>query len=96
MTELQRYPDDYDGIVAGDPAYYITHLQSVTELVTLTLVGGGPDSPSYFPPAKYPVLHRAVLDACDALDGVRDNIIDDPTRCHFDPSALPTKMRRPA
>jgi feruloyl esterase len=79
LTELQRYPEDFDGIVAGDPAHYITHLQSVTEYVTLTLVGDGPDSPGFFPHAKYPVLHRAVLDACDALDGVRDNIIDDPT-----------------
>ena len=88
LTELQRYPQDFDGIVAGDPAYYITHLQSVTEFVTLTLVGDGPDSPTFFPTAKYPVLHRAVLDACDALDGVRDNIIDDPTRCQFDPGTI--------
>lgn len=88
LTELQRYPEDFDGIVAGDPAYYITHLQSVTEFVTLTLVGDGPDSPSFFPHAKLPVLHRAVLDACDTLDGVRDNLIDDPTRCHFDPKTI--------
>ena len=88
LTELQRYPNDFDGIVAGDPAHYITHLQAVTEMVTLTLVGDGPGSPSYFPPEKYPVLHRAVLDACDALDGVRDNIIDDPGYCHFDPTTI--------
>lgn len=88
LTELQRYPEDFDGIVAGDPAYYITRLQSVTELVTLTLVGDGAGTPSFFPHAKYPVLHRAVLDACDELDGVRDNIIDDPGRCHFDPATI--------
>ena len=88
LTELQRYPEDFDGIVAGDPAHYITHLQAVTEMVTLTLVGDGPDSQSYFPPAKYPVLHRAVLDSCDALDGVRDDVIDDPTLCHFDPKTI--------
>ena len=88
LTELQRYPEDFDGIVAGDPAHYITHLQSVTELVTLTLVGDGAGTPSFFPKEKYPVLHRAVLDACDTLDGVRDNIIDDPTRCHFDPATI--------
>ncbi|MBF8269715.1 MAG: Tannase/feruloyl esterase family alpha/beta hydrolase [Gammaproteobacteria bacterium] len=88
LTELQRYPEDFDGIVAGDPAYYITRLQTVTEYVTLTLVGDGPDTPTYFPQGKYAVLHRAVLDACDALDGVRDNIIDDPTFCHFDPKTI--------
>jgi len=88
LTELQRYPEDFDGIVAGDPAHYITHLQSVTELVTLTLVGDGAGTPSFFPKEKYPVLHRAVLDACDTLDGVRDNVIDDPGRCHFDPETI--------
>ena len=38
--------------------------------------------------AKFALLHRAALDACDALDGVKDGIITDPTRCHFDPQVL--------
>ena len=41
-----------------------------------------------FPPAKYPLLNRAVLEACDALDGVRDGILADPMRCKFDPEVL--------
>lgn len=88
LTELQRYPDDFDGIVAGGPAYYITRLQASTLYTSMALVGDGPDSPTFFPTAKYPMLHRAVLDACDTLDGVRDNIIDDPTACHFDPKTI--------
>jgi feruloyl esterase len=43
------------------------------------------------PPSKYSVLHQAVLDACDALDGVKDGLINDPTRCHFDPKVTECK-----
>ncbi len=46
------------------------------------------DEASYIPPAKYPALHNAALQACDALDGVKDGVIEDPTRCHFDPEVL--------
>jgi feruloyl esterase len=43
---------------------------------------------SYIPPEKYSVIHRAVLAACDALDGVADGLLENPTRCHFDPGVL--------
>jgi feruloyl esterase len=46
------------------------------------------DDASFIPPAKYPAIHQAVLAACDALDGVEDGILEDPTRCHFDPAVL--------
>jgi len=88
LTELQRYPDDFDGIVAGGPAYYITRLQASTLNASLGLVGDGPGSPSFVPPAKYPAINRAALDACDELDGVRDGVIDDPGYCHFDPKDM--------
>ncbi len=88
LTEAQRYPIDYDGIAAGDPAYYITHLQAGSEYLAWVNVKDGIKAPGYIPPSKYPVIHRAVLDACDALDGVRDGFIEDPMRCHFDPKAI--------
>ena len=88
LTEAQRYPNDYDGIAAGDPAYYITHLQAASEYLAYVNVKDGVKAPGYIPPSKYPVLHRAVLDKCDALDGVRDGFIEDPTRCHFDPETI--------
>ena len=88
LVEAQRYPDDFDGIVAGDPAYYLTHLQSGSEYLSWLNLRGGTNAPYYIPPAKYPALHRAVLDACDALDGVKDDAIEDPTRCKFDPIAI--------
>jgi feruloyl esterase len=46
------------------------------------------DPASYIPPAKYPMIHEAVLAACDLRDGVKDGLIEDPTRCKFDPKVL--------
>lgn len=88
LTEAQKYPTDYDGIAAGDPAYYITHLQAVSVYLSWVSLKDGQKAPGYIPPSKYPVIHRAVLDACDALDGVRDGIIENPTKCHFDPATI--------
>jgi len=88
LTEAQKYPRDYDGIAAGDPAYYITHLQAASEYITWVSLKDGVKAPGYIPPGKYPVIHRAALDACDKLDGVRDGVIEDPTRCLFDPESI--------
>jgi feruloyl esterase len=88
LTELQRYPGDFDGIVVGGPAYYMTRLQAATLNASLALVGDGPESPTFLPTAKYPAINRAALDACDDLDGVHDGVIDDPTRCRFDPASM--------
>ena len=88
LVAAQRYPDDFDGIVAGDPAYYLTRLQTGSEYLGWVALKDGINSPSYVPPAKYPVIHRAVLDACDAKDGVKDDSIEDPTRCNFDPVSI--------
>ena len=88
LTEAQKYPADFDGIAAGDPAYYITHLQAGSEYIAWVNVKDGVEAPAYIPPSKYPVIHRAALDACDALDGVRDGFIENPIRCHFDPKTI--------
>jgi feruloyl esterase len=88
MAEAQRFPNDYDGIVAGAPASYVTRLQGSqvwTSEVTHKNEAG------YIPPAKYAVIHKAVLDQCDALDGVTDGVIEDPGRCKFNPKVLECK-----
>ena len=85
ITEAHRYPDDYNGIVAGDPAnnrvrlhmngywgYEATHV----------------DPASYIPPSKLPMINKAVLNACDKIDGLADGIIDDPRKCSFDVASL--------
>jgi len=80
----QRYPEDYDGIIAGDPANYWTHHYIGGHLWSaLALDGDG-----YIPDAKIPALAAAVNRACDALDGIRDGILNDPRRCSFDPATL--------
>ena len=88
LTEAQKFPTDFDGIAAGDPAYNITHLQAVSEYVTWVSLKDGVKAPGYIPPSKYPVIHRAALDPCDTLDGVRDNVIEDPTSCPFKPETI--------
>jgi tannase/feruloyl esterase len=88
LTEAQRYPADFDGIVAGAPANYITHLQAGGVYTSWVRLKEGESGAGNIPPAKLPVLHKAVLEACDAKDGVLDGLIADPRRCRFDPKTI--------
>jgi feruloyl esterase len=85
LMEAQRFPEDYDGILAGAPANLWTHLlvdaMWVVQATTL-------DQASYIPAGKLPAIGAAVLAACDAQDGVADGILNDPRQCHFDPTTL--------
>ncbi len=87
LKEAQRFPNDYDGIITGASANPRTHLSSWQ----IWLAQGVLDPHNYIPPSKYPVIHKAVLEACDAADGVKDGLIEDPTRCHFDPKTIECK-----
>jgi hypothetical protein len=85
LMEAQRYPEDYDGIIAGAPANYWTHLLagSIWNTQALAL-----DPASYISAKKLPAIASAVNDACDKLDGVADGVLSDPRQCHFDPDVL--------
>ena len=85
LMEAQRYPADYAGIVAGDPAWYATHL-AAAQIWNQQAIMANQDS--YVPASKIPAITAAVLDKCDALDGMKDGVIDDPQKCHFDPAVL--------
>jgi feruloyl esterase len=85
LTEAQRFPGDYDGIIAGAPANYTTHLQG-QQVWTTTLVTKNPEA--MISSAKYALLHEAALKACDARDGVKDGVIENPLKCSFDPKVL--------
>ena len=85
LSEAQRYPADYDGIVAGDPGNDRLRL-NVGFLWSWRAVNLGPDS--RLPAAKLPLLHNSVMQACDALDGINDGILGDPRKCHFEPESL--------
>lgn len=79
LQEAQRYPADYDGVVVTAPANNWSRLQSwsmwVNQQANRTQAG-------VIPAAKYPAIHRAVVEQCDLLDGVKDGIIENPARCH--------------
>jgi feruloyl esterase len=85
LKEAQRFPDDYDGIVAGAAANAWTRLAASSVWIAQATLK---NPASFIPKEKFAVLHRAVLDACDVLDGVMDGVIADPTQCHFDPQVL--------
>jgi hypothetical protein len=88
LAEAQRYPEDYDGIIAGAfgsdwigvSAAYVFEAQAALN-----------NQASNLPPPKLALLSNAVIAACDAQDGVKDGIINNPRQCHFDPSILQCK-----
>ena len=82
FMEAQRYPEDFEGIVAGDPGYD----RSAESLQLIAAAQAThKDAASLIPREKFAVLHQAALDACDAQDGIKDGIINNPLRCKFDP-----------
>ncbi|HTQ54780.1 MAG TPA: tannase/feruloyl esterase family alpha/beta hydrolase [Bryobacteraceae bacterium] len=85
LMEAQRYPEDYNGIIAGSPANYWTHLLANAAWDQLALTG---EKDSYIPAKKLRAIQDAALAACDANDGVKDGVIENPARCHWDPGVL--------
>jgi feruloyl esterase len=85
LMSAQRYPDDYDGIIASAPANGQIR-QSAWRLALLSVARKDPARA--IPQAKLDFLNRAVLAACDRLDGVKDGLLSDPAKCRFDPATL--------
>jgi feruloyl esterase len=88
LTAAQRFPNDFEGIVAGAPAIYASH-QTAGQIWIWNATHI--DEASFIPASKYPVLHDAVMAACDSLDGVKDGVLENPTRCTFDPKVVQCK-----
>jgi feruloyl esterase len=80
-----RYPADFDAVIAGAPAVNYMHLHGGRMAINRA-VNATPAA--VIPPAKYPVIHQAVLAACDAHDGVADGVLENPGACTFDPKVL--------
>ena len=85
LEEAQRFPQDYDGIIAGDIAHNISDLYAARlaqhQFVHRT-------AQSALPGAALKALNAAAIQACDQLDGVRDGVIENPLQCHFDPATV--------
>ena len=86
LLQGSRYPDEFDGIIAGDPAD-IRRNSWALELAIQTFK----DPEAYIPSAKYPMIHRTVLEACDAKDGLKDGLIESPESCYVDFKSLQCK-----
>ena len=86
MVESQRYPKDFDGIIGGAPAYNWSHFMigfAWNEVAEYP--GRGNRTTPVLPLAKLPYIEQQVLANCDAVDGIKDGIVDDPRVCTFNP-----------
>ena len=88
LQEAERYPEDFDGILAGAPANHWTH-HFTGFLWNEQALDLKPES--RISADKLPAIQKAALAQCDALDGVKDGLIEDPRACHFNPEVLKCK-----
>lgn len=86
LMEVQRFPDDYDGVIAGAPVYNLT-VQTTAVLRGNMLAQPG----AKLPAAALALVNKAVLKACDAKDGLEDGIVSDPRACDWDPAEIQCK-----
>ncbi|HSN93065.1 MAG TPA: tannase/feruloyl esterase family alpha/beta hydrolase [Anaeromyxobacteraceae bacterium] len=84
LMEVQRFPDDYDGVVVGAPWNFQSHSNAgfVWNAQALSAPGAS------ISPTKLPAINAAALAACDGDDGLVDGVIGDPPSCDFDPASL--------
>ncbi len=87
LTAAQRYPDDFNGIVGGAPAIFTTK-QAFGQIWFYQAIALGEGA---IPKEKLPLIHDAVLAACDTLDGAKDGVLENPLACTFDPGVLACK-----
>jgi feruloyl esterase len=84
LMEASRYPADYDGIVAGAPAWHWAN-----QMVNATWSSMAPlKDAGAITAQSTQLLNKAIIAACDKLDGVEDGVISDPRRCRFEPASL--------
>ncbi len=86
LSEAQRYPADYDGIVAGAPAN--NRIRQTFGFLSTWSATHTADGKPILSQAKLSLLTRSAVAACDLLDGLKDGLIDDPRRCRFDPATI--------
>jgi hypothetical protein len=95
LVEAQRYPQDFDGIISGDPAFNLVRAAIAEAWNNEEFAKISPHDSTGMPllyrsfsDADLSLVSKAVLHACDALDGLADGMIDNPAACHFDPEVL--------
>ena len=88
FAEAQRYPEDFDGIIAGSPGNNRTALNAAFLWMFIQNHNFGDNSNQITPNSKLPMVMNAAIEACDEIDGLVDGVIDDPRKCDFDPANL--------
>jgi hypothetical protein len=92
LKVVDRWPIDYDGVMAAYASW--NQIETDLQFIHITQVmyaKGGAGQAGWLPPAKTKLLRSAVMSVCDAQDGVKDDIISNPSGCHFDPASLRCK-----
>ncbi|KAE9014773.1 hypothetical protein PR003_g16063 [Phytophthora rubi] len=87
VMEAIRYPNDFDGIIAGAPAMLFT-FQNSFHHGWLAVSNTDNDGNRVVIADRASILHDAVIKACDSLDGIEDGLLSDPRLCNFDPSTI--------
>ncbi|UQC87358.1 tannase and feruloyl esterase [Colletotrichum lupini] len=86
FKEAQSFPEDYDGIVAGAPAFDLIALMYWTG--QLFLKTGTNETSRFLSPAEWELVYADILKQCDGLDGLEDGILEDPSLCQYRPEGL--------
>lgn len=86
FLELQRYPEDFDGILAGAPAWEATKYASWG--LQMQMMNLPATAENHIPPSLFPLVQAEAIRQCDSIDGVEDGIISDPQACPFRPETL--------
>jgi len=90
-AEIQRYPEDFDGVIAGAPGNNRVRLNAAFLWQFVANRQRGDNATLILPAAKLPLITKAVVEACDGIDGVTDGVVDDPRACRFNPATLACK-----
>ncbi len=89
MMEAQRYPEDFDGIVAGAPAFNWTGIAAMSVAIAKTLYPNSNHLDRVTLPREIlQKLQQAIIEQCDGQDGLKDGVVQDPPSVHFDLSKV--------
>jgi len=94
LMEAQRYPEDFEGIVAGAPAYNWTMVMGAAMTQSTQLMFPDPNDlhEAIVGPKELELIESSYLEMCDDMDGIKDGILNDPRQCKFDVSSLLCKV----
>ena len=84
LMEVQRYPDDYNGVIAGAPGINMPKLHAAQLWGQVVMK----EANNYLPLCKLDAVEKAAVASCDRLDGLADGIIEEPRACNFSPQLL--------